>query len=72
MVNQLASELHCIMDDAVAEESSNDKDMKAITKWLTRTDSAPEFEFMKGQKMSLEETVALLREGLAMRPGSFE
>ncbi len=70
MVSQLASELHCIMDDAVAEESSNDKDMKAIKKWLTRTDSAPEFEFKQGQKLSLEETVDLLREGLVtMRSG---
>ena len=68
MVNQLASELHSIINDAVSKESP--ADLEAIKKWLKNPDANIEYVFEKNKKMSIEQTIELLKEGLARKPGT--
>ena len=66
MVTQLASELHGIMDDVVAEESP--ASMEAIEHWLQdRAVNNSKFVFGTNKEMSIQQTVDLLREGLDRR-----
>ena len=64
MVDQLASELHAIMDDAVA--TGEPAGMAAIKEWLDAfLGENMGVTFGKGKKASRDETVALLENGLA-------
>ena len=63
MVNQLASELHAIMDDAVA--TGEPAGMEAIKEWLDTSLGVGEDTLFEEEKVaSRDETIALLREGL--------
>ena len=62
MVSQLASELHAIMDVAVA--TGEPAGMEAIKEWLDTTLGAGEdTQFGEGKVASRDETITLLREG---------
>ncbi|MDE0145354.1 MAG: response regulator receiver domain [Nitrospira sp.] len=67
MVNHLASELHSIIDDAVVKESP--ADLEAIEKWLTKNPDCREYVFGENKKMSVDQTIELLKEGLKQKPG---
>ena len=63
MVNQLASELHAIMDDAVA--TGEPAGMDAIKEWLDFSLGADkEIDFGKKKKASRDQTIDLLEKGL--------
>ncbi|WP_141699195.1 response regulator receiver domain [Candidatus Thiosymbion oneisti] len=63
IVNQIAGELHAIMDDAAATD--NPAGIDAIKEWLKRTAGAnAEFTFGENKKLSFDRTVTLLSEGL--------
>lgn len=63
MVNQLASELHAIMDDAVAMDEP--AGMDAIREWLHFSLGADKaIDLGGGEKASRDQTIALLEKGL--------
>ena len=67
MVSQLASELHAIMDDAVAtvKQKEMPAGMGAIKEWLDFSLGADkEVDFGEGRKASRDQTITLLEEGL--------
>ncbi len=69
MVNQLASELHGVVDDGVAMAKESPAGMEAIKEWLGSSSS--EFPIGKDQSMSRDEAIALLEYGIEKRkPGA--
>ncbi len=69
MVDQLASELHAIMEDAAARE--NPAGIEVVKKWLAATHGPNDnFNFGENKTLSFDQTVALLREGLGQEPGA--
>ena len=67
MVSQLASELHSIMDDAVATVKPEEMPagMGAIKEWLDFSlGTNKEIDFGKGKKASRDQTIDLLENGL--------
>ena len=68
LVAQVASELHGIMDDVVARESP--VGLEAIGHWLVdRIGGDTTIAFDNNKEMSLDQTTALLREGLERAHG---
>ena len=68
IVNNLAGELHGIMDDAVAKVDP--AGMRAIRQWLTEKQGGEtEWELAPSKTLKFAETVALLSEGLAKKNG---
>lgn len=73
IVEQIASELHGIMDDAVFQRSP--AGIGAIEHWLLerfrdrRIELAPRKEGGQGKTMSHEETLAMLKRGIGTEPG---
>ena len=68
MVSQLASELHAIMDDAVATDKP--AGMDAIKEWLDFSLGAEkEVDFGEGRKASRDQAIALLERGLEKAGG---
>jgi len=69
MVSQLASELHAIMDDAAATQ--NPAGIEAIKEWLVSSAGQnADFTFATDKRLSFEETVALLEQGLDRKNGT--
>ncbi len=62
MVAQLASELHGIMDEAVAKESP--AGMDAIERWLTKFKGDGKINFAPGKSMTRQQVMELLAHGL--------
>ena len=66
MVNQLANELHAVMDDGVAAE--NPAGMEAIRAWMESSFGQDfELDFGESKVASREEAIALLESGIAER-----
>ena len=68
MVAQLASELHGIMDEAVAKERP--AGVEAIERWLDKFKGDGEINFAPDKSMNRERVIQLLTEGLDKAPGS--
>ena len=62
MVDQLASELHGIMDQAVTDEQS--AGMHAIKQWLAKFKGGGDIAFGSSNTITLSDTVRLLKEGV--------
>ena len=68
MVAQLASELHGIMDEAVAKERP--AGVEAIERWLDKFKGDGEINFAPDKSMHRQRVMQLLTEGLDKAPGS--
>ena len=67
MVAQLASELHGIMDEAVAKE--NPAGVDAIERWLAKFKGGERITFAPGKSMTRQQVMKLLTDGLDKAPG---
>ena len=70
IVEQIASELHGVMNDAVG--SSSPAGVKAIEHWLDRHFGDGDVVFGPGRQMSHSDVVAMLTHGIEERPGPLE
>ena len=62
MVDQLASELHAVLEDAIAKEDP--AGMEAVREWLTEKAGQNEsFNFEQTKKLPLDKAIDLLKEG---------
>lgn len=66
IVEQLASELHGIMDDVVTRQSP--AGINAIKHWLKARFGDDQVEFGQGKEMSQDEVLAMLRHGVKKKP----